>query len=90
MKFEWHEAMRLRNLAKHDMDFADVVALDWERATVVEDARQDYGESRYRVFASLNGRLCAVTIAIRANAIRIISLRKANKREGRRYGQATS
>ncbi len=54
-------------------------------AQIVPDARKDYGESRLRIFAPIEGRLCSATYTMRGKVIRVISLRKANKRERRSY-----
>jgi uncharacterized protein len=51
---------------------------------VVNDTRKDYGEVRYNMLARVNGRVFHVTK--RGEITWIISARKANKREQRRYG----
>ena len=51
---------------------------------MVEDARRDYGEARLRVMAWLDGRLHAAVVTPRGADLRIISFRKANRREVRR------
>jgi uncharacterized protein len=53
---------------------------------VVEDTRQDYGEARYTTLAKVHGRVFHVTFTERGKVTWIISARKANKREQRRYG----
>ena len=62
---------------------------DWTAAQVVEDTRRDYGERRYRAIGYIGERLHALVYAPRAGALRIISLRKANRREERRYATQT-
>jgi uncharacterized protein len=59
--------------------------LNWETAVAVEDARKDYGERRLRVLAFLGERLHATVITMRGDAVHVISFRKANKKEVRRY-----
>lgn len=54
---------------------------DWDGALVVTDDRRDYGEPRLRALGLIDGRLHAVVVTPRGDALRIISLRKANKRE---------
>ncbi len=51
---------------------------DWSSALIGEDTRRDYGE-----------RLDVVVFAWADDAVRVISFRKANQREMRRYGKAT-
>ncbi|WP_206019184.1 BrnT family toxin [Roseovarius spongiae] len=49
------------------------------------DIRYDYGEDRYLTFGFLDGRMVVLAWTYRGDARRIISLRKANAREERRY-----
>ena len=58
---------------------------DWATAQVIEDTRNDYGERRYRAFGFIGARLHAVVYTPRPAAMHVISLRKANRREERRY-----
>jgi uncharacterized DUF497 family protein len=53
---------------------------------VVKDTRKDYGEARYNMLAKVNGRIFHITFTERGRITWIISARKANKREQRRYG----
>ena len=53
---------------------------------VREDARRDYGETRLRVLALLDGRLYAAVVTPRGDDLRVISFRKANRREVKLYG----
>jgi hypothetical protein len=62
---------------------------DWATALIGEDARKDYGESRYEALGYVGQRLHVVVFTRAANAVRVISFRKANKREARKYGKAT-
>ncbi|HSC18116.1 MAG TPA: BrnT family toxin [Rhizomicrobium sp.] len=86
MELEWDEAKRRDNLAKHDLDFTDVPKLDWDNATVLEDRRFPYPEPRFWAFARWRGRLHMVAFCLRGNKVRIISFRKANAKEVKRYG----
>ncbi len=86
MDFEWDEAKRLSNLAKHGFDFADAAKLDWVRAHILPDRRFDYGDDRYRAFLTMDRVLCSIAFTRRAGALRILSLRRANRMERRLYG----
>ena len=88
MEFDWSEDKRRKNLAKHGLDFARVPFLEWETATVLEDRRSDYGEPRYWAFGLLSGRMHLVAFTVRGNKIRVISFRKASRKEIQRYGKA--
>jgi uncharacterized DUF497 family protein len=88
MDFDWDEGKRRKNLAKHGLDFADAARMGWATATILEDIREDYGERRYLAFAMWDGRLHMVAFAIRSENFRIISFRKASKKEAIRHGKA--
>jgi uncharacterized protein len=69
------------------LSFALAEELEWETALTVEDNRRDYGEKRLRVLALLNGRLHAVVVTPRQNELRVISFRKASRKEEKLYAQ---
>ena len=54
---------------------------------MVEDTRRNYGEIRLQVLALLQGRLYAAVMTPRDGDLRVISFRKANRREVERYGK---
>lgn len=56
------------------------------KTLTVEDDRQDYGEPRFITIGTLDGRMVVLVWTPRANAYRIISMRKANDREKALYG----
>jgi uncharacterized DUF497 family protein len=86
MEFEWDPAKRAANLAKHGLDFADAGEFDWLNAVIRVDDRRDYGEVRFLAWAQFRGRMHSVVFTRVGSAIRIISFRKSNKMEIRRYG----
>jgi uncharacterized DUF497 family protein len=53
---------------------------------MIEDVRKDYGERRFRVLGYIDDRLYAVVFTPRDNTVRVISFRKANIQEVKRYG----
>lgn len=63
-----------------------VEEVDWSQAIIIEDTRKDYGEKRWRAFGYIDERLFAVVFTTRGDAMHVISLRKANEREVRSYG----
>jgi uncharacterized protein len=77
------------NLRKHGVDFADIEAFEWERAVLVDDRRRGYGEPRHLAYGLIGERVYVVVFVERDADIRLISLRKANRREVRRYEQET-
>ena len=84
----WLEPARCaKNVAECGIDFADgVVGFADPAGKVVKDTRKDYGEARYNMPAKVLGRDFRVTYTERGEITWIISARKANKREQRRYG----
>ena len=86
VEYEWDENKCEANLAKHDVDFDAVLRFDWKTAQVFEDLRFDYAERRFLALGLIDDRLHVLTFTPRDNAVRVISLRKANKREVNYYG----
>ena len=82
MNFEWDEQKRIVNLKKHCVDFVAAYQL-WDSPMVItEDTRVAYGEPRWVGMGLLRTRVMIVVFTKRhANTIRIISFRKANRRE---------
>lgn len=91
MHYEWDEAKRQQNIAKHGLDFLDAVAvLESPALLVIADTRHDYREARLIGFGPLADRLCVVVHVERtADCIRIVSFRKANRREIHFYDEHT-
>ena len=76
------------NQHKHDgLSLAHAAQLEWEDAAYFQDHRRDYGESRVIGLAYLGTRLMVVVFVDRGDERRVISLRKANYREVKRYAQ---
>jgi uncharacterized DUF497 family protein len=76
-----------RNIVERGLSFERVGELEWETAVIVEDTRRDYGEPRLRVMARLDGRLHAAVVTPRGEDLRVISFRRASRREVRLYGK---
>lgn len=82
VRFEWDEAKRAANLTKHGVDFLDVPEMFTGPILIGPDTRRDYGEARRIGFGFIRGRLMAIIFTEREpDTIRIISVRKANRRE---------
>ena len=77
-----------RNIAERGLSLEPAEQLDWTTALIWEDKRKDYGERRYCVLGFIEGRLHSVVFTPRDGKPRMISLRKANKREVNRYEKA--
>ena len=73
------------NLSKHGVSLAAAAQLDWDAALAWIDDRADYGELRIVALAPIGDRLFFVVFVDRDQARRIISLRRANRREANHY-----
>lgn len=88
MKISFDPAKSERNAAERGLPFDLAGEFDFETAMIDEDDRRDYGETRYLAFGRLGERLHALCFTRVEGGIRVISLRKANAREVRRYERA--
>ena len=75
------------NQAKHGVSLALGVALEWETALTWPDLRRMYGEPRQCGIGYIGLRLFFVVFVDRPDERRVISLRKANAREVKRYAE---
>ncbi|OQW36136.1 MAG: hypothetical protein A4E19_00295 [Nitrospira sp. SG-bin1] len=86
MRYEWGEAKNRSNRAKHGLDFADAEQVFAGRCVTFVDDRFDYGEKRLVSLGTLAGRVVVMAHSPRGHdATRIISMRKANRREQKIY-----
>ena len=83
MEYEWDEGKRVSNYAKHGVDFLEIEAFEWGTAVIAPSPR--HGETRLTAIGYIEDRLHHLVYTIRDNNRRIISLRRANLRERRRY-----
>jgi uncharacterized DUF497 family protein len=79
-----------RNLRVRGLAFSRAQDFDFETALYSQDTRQDYGEIRIRALGRLSGRVHALVFVETSGGIRVLSFRKANSREVKRYEQAPS
>ena len=85
--FEWDERKNKANLTKHGIDFDAVWEMDWPNAVQNVDGRHEYGEIRVSALLMRDERLYSCVYTPRDGNRRIISLRKANRKEERIYAQ---
>ncbi|MBU6261092.1 MAG: BrnT family toxin [Burkholderiales bacterium] len=88
MRIDFDPAKEASNLEKHGVSLALAVELDWDAALVWIDDRQEYGELRMIALAPRTGILYYVAFVDRGTIRRIISLRRANRREVKHYVQS--
>jgi uncharacterized DUF497 family protein len=87
MLFEWNEAKRLTNIAKHGIDFKDCQAI-FDGLTLTMEAHWANGEEqRFKTLGLLRGRLISIVHTEREGVIRLISARKATSNEQRIFSE---
>lgn len=84
-EFEWDEHKAISNLQKHGVAFADAVsAVEDDLALTIPD--DFFGEGRFVTMGKdLLGRTLVVVYALRKDRVRIVSARRATRRERRTY-----
>lgn len=87
MDYKFDPARDESNLDKHDMSLADAENFEWETVIVHKDTRQQYAKQRFEATGYIGERLHVMVYCLRGDAYRIISLRKANPREVKRYAE---
>lgn len=88
MKIVYDQAKSDRNVRERGLSFDRAADFDFETALFLVDDRRDYGESRHLAIGYVEKRLHVLCFVERPSGIRVVSFRKANKREARRYAQA--
>ena len=85
MHIEFDPVKDATNQTKHGVSLALAGDLDWEAALVWFDGRFEYGELRMIALAPKTGILYYVAFVERGELRRVISLRRANRREVKYY-----
>lgn len=85
MQIQYDPEKDEKNIDKHGISLRQADYFSWPSAKIAEDKRHDYGERRFIATGKLGVRLYVVVFVERRESIRIISMRKANKREQRNY-----
>ncbi len=86
--YEWDPAKRKEARKKHGVDFASMIYFDWGTAVGEEEDSEDVdGETRQNVYGFIEGRLHRATYTDRDGKMRMITLRKADKREVLSYAK---
>jgi uncharacterized DUF497 family protein len=87
---EYDPEKSAKNARERGLPFDLAGEIEWHKAIVSIDRRFDYGEVRHVAIAPMRGRLYVICYQLRGRKRRIISFRKANKREERIYAKATT
>lgn len=87
MEIEYDPAKDNLNREKHGISLAAAARLDVDTALVIADERFAYGKARFQAVGRIDGVLCVLAFTMRGAVLRAISLRRANAREVKRYGE---
>lgn len=85
--YEFDSLKDASNQAEHGVSLALVADFEWETAQLREDVRVAYAERRFQALGYVQGRLHVVVFCFRGQAVRVISMRKANSREVNGHAQ---
>ena len=85
MEFIWSELKRAANLKTHGLDFDDAARVFEGTTYTFEDDRFSYGEQRFVTLGLLSGVPVSIVHTETDHEIRVISFRKATKREAQIY-----
>ncbi|MGM0678204.1 BrnT family toxin [Ectothiorhodospira marina] len=88
MRIDFDPRKSERNARERGLPFTAVKHFDWENAVFCEDQRFDYPETRFIGLGKIGTRVHVMCFTPVEGGIRVISLRKANPREVRRYENA--
>jgi len=85
MQIEYDPAKNARNIQRRGLSFELATRFDWSTADVREDTRYDYGEQRFQATGFIGEHLYRLAFTWRGDKARIITLRRATKREEKDY-----
>ena len=90
MDFEWSADKAAKNLQKHKVQFSIAARVLFDPCRIeAYDGREDYNEDRWITIGYSGQTLLYVVYTVRnEKTIRLISARKANEQERKRYRQA--
>jgi uncharacterized DUF497 family protein len=87
VRISYDPAKNQRNIRERGLSFDAAAEFDFEGALYAVDDRRDYGEKRYVGVGLCYGRLHVLCFVETTDGVRVISFRKANPREVKRYAQ---
>jgi uncharacterized protein len=89
VKVSFDTKKNLRNIVERGLPFELVDSFEWDSALIVQDTRKDYGEQRYIAIGLIDEVLYVTVFTPRLDKPHVISLRRANLRERRKYASQT-
>lgn len=85
MEITYDPAKNAKNIELRGISFEQASGFDFQTAIIWIDTRKIYSEVRFSALGLLVDRVYSLIFAETINGIRVISFRKANKREVKRY-----
>lgn len=86
LQFEWDDDKDKANRAKHGIGFQEAAVIFTHPLVTAQDDRRDYGEKRFISYGRIGKSIVFVVVHTRRlGRIRLISARKANRKERRAY-----
>ena len=85
MDIEFDPAKNDRNIRERNLSFGRAIEFDFSTAKIIEDTRRPYSQTRYMALGTIGRRVHVLVFSETATGIRVISFRKANRREVKRY-----
>jgi len=83
-EFEFDDEKSRANLAKHGIDFETAQEL-WQDPDLLEIQAKTEGESRFLIIGRIGAKHWSAVVTYRKGRIRLISVRRARKREVELY-----
>jgi uncharacterized DUF497 family protein len=77
-------AKNAANVEKHGVSLARATELDIR--AVVESSRSEDKERRFRLYGLIDGEAHCAVVTYREETVRVISLRRANRKERKHHG----
>jgi len=81
MRIEWDDGKNEANFHKHGLWLDDAWTVFQGPMTIRVDDRKDYGETRYAALGCLENTIVFLVYTVRSDTIRMISMRRANRKE---------
>jgi len=81
--FEWDKANKDKNWLKHTVTIQDVETIFYDKKKLIlDDIKHSEHEKRYILFGkNRHKKVLFIVFTMRANKVRVISARRANKKE---------
>ena len=87
MVIEFDPVKCRQNVVERGLPFDLVEQFDWPGVLLIEEERKDYGELRLLILGSVGDRRYVAVVTPRDKDLRVISLRRASRKESRIYDQ---